>query len=279
MSQSSRRPFILRWCFVIAAELVALLLFLGPRVSDSLECESLEVGYRCDYVEHHRLSEERTELVSADIGSIEYVKFRPGKGPMVGRIDIFDRRGDPISVLEGDPEEVQDQHAMLEEFARAANEGQRPQPLRLEQSSGVYVVVASIFFALFGAFVAFGPMLGSVGEEATEPEPVSAPTPGSPDRSRAWRVPLVVVGIVVVLVAVSMVAENRARAHNAMVEVQCKHRCKIGGMDCRPPGVIVGPQPPGTFTVQVFDPDAPGGWTDLSIEVEAGERYVLVCEP
>ena len=101
----------------------------------------------------------------------------------------------------------------------------------------------------------------------------------TPEQRMQRRVMFGVFGGLFVVVSILTVIEFANQSAKGYVEVRCEHRCKIGGMDCRPPSQVASWQPPGPYTVQAYDPSSASGWTDVTIEVVEGERHTLVCKP
>lgn len=260
------------WRLLIAAVLVLLaaLTFFALPTAQSLECEALEASYSCVFTREGRQGDVTHTFGASDVGSIELGTLRSGKNAMRGRVEVFNPQGVPRIVFEGSLEEATAHHKALVRFTEAAVAGKQPAALRIKRAPPLGGLGFPILLVIVAGVLVFAPV-ASGERAATSPAPKAA---------APWRVALpVVLGVGLLAVVIAALDTRGPPATTATVEVRCAHRCRIGGIDCRPPGVLETRPPPGTYTVQVYAPNDPSGWRDRSIEVEAGQRYVLVCEP
>ena len=63
------------------------------------------------------------------------------------------------------------------------------------------------------------------------------------------------------------------------LEVECAHRCRMGGMECLPGGSWSSSFDPGTVTIELWDPEAPSGWRPVTIPIELGHTTRYTCHP
>jgi hypothetical protein len=81
----------------------------------------------------------------------------------------------------------------------------------------------------------------------------------------------------ITLVGVFMTAyESRTQG---TLELDCKGRCRFGGMECLPGGSVSMGLPPGTHTIETFAPDEPTRWKKNEVAIQLGQTRRFVCPP
>ncbi|MBU1068978.1 hypothetical protein KJ975_05340 [Myxococcota bacterium] len=61
--------------------------------------------------------------------------------------------------------------------------------------------------------------------------------------------------------------------------VRCEHRCRFGATECLPGGGWSSPMKPGAYTIEVWNPEVPGNWQKILVEVRDGETTQFICRP
>ncbi|MBU1509393.1 hypothetical protein KKD52_03440 [Myxococcota bacterium] len=61
--------------------------------------------------------------------------------------------------------------------------------------------------------------------------------------------------------------------------VRCEHRCRFGATECLPGGGWSSPMKPGAYTIEVWNPDVPGNWQKILVEVRDGGTTHFICRP
>ena len=95
-------------------------------------------------------------------------------------------------------------------------------------------------------------------------------------RSRNW---LLVAGVVLGLVTAAAVTAWRVTITEGRLEIRAEYRCRFGGMDILPGGVMSMSLAPGRYQVLVFDTAVAGNWQAQPFELRAGETKLVVCRP
>lgn len=97
--------------------------------------------------------------------------------------------------------------------------------------------------------------------------------------SRVRRFVPVVLGVVAIVatVGITLVMDSVESRDSGRLEIECDHRCRFDGVDCRPGGSVADSRAPGAYDIEVFDPDAPGGWRIETVTVRRGETTTFHC--
>jgi hypothetical protein len=114
-----------------------------------------------------------------------------------------------------------------------------------------------------------------------EPRPVvvgegDAPASAAGQKRHRWLIWLAI-GVPLIGVAVAFVAQSELDARGGRVELRSERRCRFQGAELLPGAEMTMTLDPGTYTVELFDPEAPGLWRTDSFEVRAGAPTSYVC--
>ncbi len=269
-----------RWLIAIGALLLGVTMLFASPTGESLQGQSSGDGWTCRHQTHLRFQPARTtDFDSVGTAEITFTEYTSGKGGRyeMGRIEVFDQRGRPHDMFRGPRPDARGMYEALDEFVEAAQSGARPDDLQLDEAPFLWGLGPSLLLVAAGLAVFF---IGRRDDEVASPDPSPTATAGPDPQARLQRrVVIGVLGGVAVLVIVFTIVETLHQRGKGWVQVECVHRCKVEGMDCRPSGSVGSWQPPGTYTVEAYDPDAPTGWTPVSVEVEVGKRVRLECKP
>lgn len=141
-----------------------------------------------------------------------------------------------------------------------------------------FVEDSAASFWIYPAMV-LGIVLGLVcirGAGKKSPKPTEPITP-LVKPTRRWRVLLIAVPTLGAVSLLVMYISNRSV--RTWLEIRADHRCKFGGTELLPGGWERQSVNPGTYPVQVWDPDPSGHWQAQTIEVVADRTTVFVCRP
>lgn len=277
MRTSTGLPQWAHWLIAGLALVLGIGLLFASPTGETLDCNTGPQGWSCEHQTHLRFQAPRTRHFAAtNTAGIEFVEYNAGKNNRreMGRIEVFDGRGAPLQIFDTTRYAAREYHEQLDAFVTGAG----AESLHIEQRPTMAGLGPSL--ALFAAAVVMFVMgRGGTDTSAAPAAVAETPAPTNPHAKMQRRVMFGVLGTVLGLGAVFTVVELLHQRGKAWVHVKCVHRCKVEGMDCRPPGEVGSWQSPGTYTVQAYDPDAPGGWTDVSIELAEGDNVTLECKP
>jgi len=122
-----------------------------------------------------------------------------------------------------------------------------------------------------------------LGEEPAPP--AAARSAGAPGPSNPYNVKIPIktlVWIGIGLTAVSLIfliVVPRLSGETGRLSVKCTHRCRFHGTECLPGGSWSSPLKPGVYELQVWNPDVPGNWETVLVEVQDGGNTHFTCRP
>jgi hypothetical protein len=110
-------------------------------------------------------------------------------------------------------------------------------------------------------------------------EPGGLPWPQWFNWSRLRRPMLAALGLLLVAVVGQLVLLRYASTTQGWLSLRCEARCRFAGIECLPGGEVSMSLDPGEYTVEVFAPDAPGGYAPHRISLKADESVSFLCAP
>ena len=63
------------------------------------------------------------------------------------------------------------------------------------------------------------------------------------------------------------------------LELEAESRCELGGATLLPGGSMSMALDPGSYTIRVFNPNAPGGWETQKFDIKIHETTTVHCRP
>jgi hypothetical protein len=115
-----------------------------------------------------------------------------------------------------------------------------------------------------------------------QPEPAPPPRPARrglsalPSSARTFL--LVAAGLTVVAAAFVFLSPHLT-GETGRLDVRCVHRCRMDGTECLPGGGWSSPMKPGTYVIEVWNPDYPGNWEPIAVDVDDGAVTEFDCRP
>ncbi len=108
----------------------------------------------------------------------------------------------------------------------------------------------------------------------------AAAAPGNPYNPKIPVKTLVWVGIGLTAVSlIFLIVVPRLSGETGRLSVKCTHRCRFHGTECLPGGSWSSPLKPGVYELQVWNPDVPGNWETVLVEVQDGGNTHFTCRP
>lgn len=110
------------------------------------------------------------------------------------------------------------------------------------------------------------------------PSPTAPPSSAAAsERRRLPRSVIVLGAVVAVAIAAQLVVPRLVQRDHGTLVLDCRTRCRFQGMECLPGGSVEMSLPAGSHAIEVWAPDAPGGWRPEQIPIRVGERIQFVC--
>ncbi len=107
-----------------------------------------------------------------------------------------------------------------------------------------------------------------------------AATAGNPYNPKIPVKTLVWIGIGVTVVSlIFLVVVPRLSGETGRLTVKCVHRCRFRGAECLPGGGWSSPIQPGVYGLEVWNPEVPGNWQEVLVEVRDGGTTHFTCRP
>jgi len=106
--------------------------------------------------------------------------------------------------------------------------------------------------------------------------PDPAPSKATGKRQQRW-VRYLALGIPLLAAALGFGIEALVESSGGRVSFQVEQRCKFQGAELLPGAAMSMTLAPGSYTVEIFDPHAPGLWRTDTFEVREGEPTRYVC--
>jgi hypothetical protein len=69
------------------------------------------------------------------------------------------------------------------------------------------------------------------------------------------------------------------KTQGGTLEILAQARCRFGGMDIMPGGSMSMTLEPGPYSIDVYDPTAPGHWQTHHFVLRLGETTAVTCRP
>lgn len=195
-----------------------------------------------------------------------------------GQTELIDTRGAPTYV--GRSTDIEEARATYERVRRffLLKEGST---LQIEREHAVWTLLFSAALAVGGLV-----LLISAWRLPRTPARKEASS-GTKSRIRWWyalspetRQTLTFLAVAIVLgAAVQVILLWYADNTQGWLTVQCEYRCRFQGAECLPGGSFQMALDPGTYTIEIWNPDLPESWERQPVEVARGKERVLLCRP
>ncbi len=215
------------------------------------------------------------------IRDVEFHEYRT-KGGKKGGVELIDTRGHAFRLGERPLDVARVEHRAIAEFF--AEGGPPTLYVQMRPSPWGWLIVVLLGISGVGLLRSALSDLAARGTEgrSTSEEPVSSPEPAPVPSTPTRQFPGVLKFFLVVLavgVVGSIAFEHFATRGQGTLELQCVHRCRMGGMTCLPGGASRMSLDPGVYTIEVWNPDLEAQWANKTFEVKADETTVFECRP
>ncbi len=243
--------------------LVGPLIVAGALSTETLACDRARGTCVLGRFDPFRGARSRTVRL-ADVVKIELREVRR-KGPPRAETLLISEIGATVAVAEGPFEWARAQHARLQAFF-----GGTGAIVEVTEKGNPVLAIAGVAVALVGA----GVLVTGIRRWHRAPRGARS-GPVVPRSLPPWLRKAAPIAAVLVLIAVGTLLY--ARTYQAGLLLHCDRLCELDGGQCPAGGTLELLTSPGPRVLRIWNPAAPGGWSERTVTLVAGETTELRC--